>query len=289
MVPVGAKTADITFKYLNTNYLTLTPYAITQISQTVGGITTIINSPEGPAGVPTLSGANDALVKYCVYVTNIATSGTLNFQLRNPVTGSLYGTCFYDANCIGNCNSTGGVLAVQFIDFKGKKNGSTVLLEWATTNEINTRAFEIEKSNDGRQFNGVATQQAAGTGSVNYNYTDNQPFAGSTFHRLKVINSTRDVQYSNVIQVKDNASFSINKIQPNLFVDKITIEVSLEKAAPLYIQLLDVNGKVIAKKQVIGIAGVNNINLTDLSLLTKAVYIIKITSDNNKWMQKLIK
>jgi hypothetical protein len=288
-LPAGAKTADITFKYPGVNYATLKPFAITEISVTVGSTTTVVNSPVGPAGVPTLTGSNDALVKYCVYVTNIPTSGTLNFKLVNPETGAIYGSCFYDASCNANCKSTGLLLPLQAISLKGKKSGSSILLEWSTTNEINTQTFEIERSQDGQRFSKIDEKSAIGSGSSNYSYADNQFSTVANYYRIKTVNSDRSFQYSNTIQVKDVAVFSITKINPNPFVSEIIIEANIEKSATCFVQILDMNGKEVAKKQVITTAGNNRITVDGLAKLNKGVYVIKLISDNNTCQQKLIK
>ncbi len=288
-LPSGAKTADITFKYLGVDYTTLRPYAITEISVTVGATTTIINSPVGPAGVPTLTGSNDALVKYCVYVTNIPTSGTLNFKLVNPETGAIYGACFYDASCNANCNSTGSLLPLQAISLKGKKSGSNILLEWSTTNEINTQTFEIERSQDGQRFTKIDEKPAIGSGSSNYSYADNQFNTVANYYRIKTLNVDGSFQYSNIIQVKDEAVFSVTKIQPNPFVNAIIIDANLEKAATCFIQILDMNGKEVAKKQFNTSVGNNRITIDGLGKLNKGIYVVKLICDNNTWQQKLIK
>ncbi|MEO7484265.1 MAG: T9SS type A sorting domain-containing protein [Ferruginibacter sp.] len=288
-LPAGAKTADITFKYLGTDYTTLKPYAITEISVTSGGITTIINSPVGPAAVPTLTGSNDALVKYCVYITNIPTSGTLNFKLVNPETGAVYGSCFYDAACNANCNSTGSTLPIDFLSLKGRKTTAGILLEWTTTNEINTQKFEIEKSQDGQRFAKIDEKPAIGSGSSNYSYADNQLNTVANYYRIKTLNIDGSFQYSNIIQVKDAAVFSVTKIQPNPFVSEIIIDANLEKTATCFIQILDLNGKEVIRKQVITTVGNNRITVDGLSKLNKGIYVIKISCDNGSWQQKLIK
>ncbi len=288
-LPAGAKTADITFKYLGVDYTTLKPFAITEISVTSGGVTTIINSPAGPAGVPTLTGSNDALVKYCVYVTNIPTSGTLNFKLVNPETGAVYGACFYDAGCTANCNSTGSLLPLQGLSLKGKKTGNKVLLEWTITNEINTRKFEIERSQDGQRFTKIDEQPAIGSGSSNYSYADNQINTIANYYRIKTLNTDGSFQYSNIIQVKDAAVFSVTKIQPNPFVSEIIIDANLQKTATCFIQILDMNGKEVSKKQVITSVGNNRITVDGLAKLNKGIYVIKLICDNSTWQQKLIK
>ncbi|MEO6404305.1 MAG: T9SS type A sorting domain-containing protein [Ferruginibacter sp.] len=289
-VPSGAKTADITFKYLGVNYLTLKPYAITKISQTVSGVTTVLNCPVGPAGVPSLTGSNDALVKYCVYVTNIPTAGTINFELTNPETGTLYGACFYDGTCAGNCPSTGGALAVEMNSFKAKKVTDGIMLEWATANEFNTWGFDIEKSSDGKNFVKIDDQQVSGTGVATYSYMDYMPNAGANYYRLKIRNNDGSFQYSKIVQIKDaSAVFVVNSVQPNPFISDISIDAYSLKTSAFNIQVLDFNGKVVAKQQTVAAAGTNQFKITNLTKLNKGIYVLKISCGSNTWQQKIIK
>ena len=78
------------------------------------------------------------------------------------------------------------------------------------------------------------------------------------------------------------------KIQPNPFVNEIIIDANLEKSATCFIQILDMNGKVVAKKQVIASAGNNHIIVDGLAKLNKSIYVIKLICDNSTWQQKLI-
>jgi hypothetical protein len=286
-VPAGAKTADITFKYLNVSYTTLKPYAITQVSNIVGGVSTILNSPAGPAGVPTLTGSNDALVKYCVYVTNIPTSGTLSFQLTNPETGANYATCFYDASCTANCNSTGGVLPLTVTAIRARKTSLGVQLEWNTSNEVNVSAFEIEKSRDGSVFSKIGTSPATGTATASYQFQDNSLSNAASWYRLRIINQDGSFFYSSVYRLSGSQSgFTVNHVDAAAGSDKISIDAFSELSGEGMIQLLDMQGKAVAKKQINISSGNNFISLNNLSGLSKGIYILKISSKTSLLFQQ---
>lgn len=289
-VPASAKTADITFKYVNTNYLTLKPFAITKISQTVNGVTTVLDSPVGPAGVPTLTGSNDALVKYCVYKTNISTTGTLKFELTDPETGIIYGSCFYEAACSGNCIPSSIVLPIVLNSLTAKKTTTGVLLEWRSFNEVNTEKYFVEKSRDGRQFTELTHRSATGNNTAAYSVTDFNPAMAVNYYRIKLLKIDGSFEYSNIVQIKfQTEKVTVTNVQPTVFINALTIDVDAATAEPVFIKLYNVQGKLIRNKSSLLAAGKNTILLDKLSSLHKGIYTLHISSGAYSWRTKVIR
>ncbi len=81
-------------------------------------------------------------------------------------------------------------LPVTLLNFTGKRNGENkVVLQWATANEINSDYFLVERSKGGKYFEAIGTVKAAGTSMHrhDYIYTDELPFVGSSYYRLKQV------------------------------------------------------------------------------------------------------
>jgi hypothetical protein len=116
-VPAASKTGNLQFTYSG-SHPSLTPYAITKVWLTNSG-TAIESVSFGPAGVPTVVGGNTQ-VNYCFYGSNLATIGTLSFELTDPQTGVASGICSYDASCSSNCSvaANPAVLPVVFLSFR---------------------------------------------------------------------------------------------------------------------------------------------------------------------------
>ena len=60
------------------------------------------------------------------------------------------------------------------ISFQAALNEAGVVLNWSTSNEVNTATFEIQRSTDAINFSTIGTKAAAGNSSavINYTFTD---------------------------------------------------------------------------------------------------------------------
>ena len=65
-------------------------------------------------------------------------------------------------------------LPLELVYFKGSLQNDATLLQWETTNESNTSYFGVERSIDGRNFDGIGSVAAIGSsgGPNKYSYTD---------------------------------------------------------------------------------------------------------------------
>ncbi len=76
-------------------------------------------------------------------------------------------------------------LPVDLISFDARAAKEEVVLKWSTAQEFNNDYFLVERSNDGRKFERLATVEASNVShSSNYTLTDEQPFAGVNYYRL---------------------------------------------------------------------------------------------------------
>ena len=140
---------------------------------------------------------------------------------------------------------TATVLPLKLLSFTTTLNNNDVLTTWLTTDEINTRNFEIERSINGINFYKIGELPAYNnSGNHTYNYTDKNIINLSTstlFYRLKQIDIDGKFTYSeikNVKIVKENA-VAIYPI-PTINNIKIVTKRNID-----FIQLYDLQGKKI--------------------------------------------
>ncbi|MFA6400803.1 MAG: fibronectin type III domain-containing protein [Salinivirgaceae bacterium] len=106
-------------------------------------------------------------------------------------------------------------LPITLAKFEAIANQGTVVLLWETLREINNDFFTIEKTANLSQWSKVATVQGAGNSSqrINYSYTDQNPFQGTSYYRLKQTDFNGDFTYSDVKSVTlkpfNNSLFTI--------------------------------------------------------------------------------
>jgi len=94
-------------------------------------------------------------------------------------------------------------LPVHFSSFNARSAGASVALTWNIEAEQNVKGYEVERSNDGRNFTNIGFVGAASQSS--YSYTDNRPLA-SGYYRIKSVDIDGKFLYSTVISFKGGKS-----------------------------------------------------------------------------------
>jgi sugar lactone lactonase YvrE len=176
--------------------------------------------------------------------------------------------------------TTTGVLPLNLLSFTGTKNNSGNLLEWKTANEINTKAFTIERSNDGINFIGIGNVNASGNVNANYNFTDADKYNGIVYYRLKMIDVDGRFTYSNIIKLS-TLNLQLSTLYPNPVKDIATLQIGDRTLLNTQANIIDVNGRTIKT-----ILIKNNFEILDMSGLPSGLYILKLSNGET---QKIIK
>ena len=143
---------------------------------------------------------------------NIIWNNTLQrWEITFDVTG--FGGLF-----IGNEGSV--ILPLTLLNFSGKAlAANSALLNWRTTNEVNTNYFELQRSADSYIFNTLAKLQAKGSAqsAADYNYTDAGLKAGLYYYRLRMVDRDGKETYSPVVtlQWKTQNTISLYPVPAN--------------------------------------------------------------------------
>ena len=95
------------------------------------------------------------------------------------------------------------VLPINIVSFKGSLNNGIVKLQWITGNEINVDHYNIEKSVNGIDWGTAGTMQSASAPQLQNTYTanDNNPYNGTNYYRLKIVDKNLAYTFSNVISI----------------------------------------------------------------------------------------
>ncbi|WP_353718746.1 T9SS type A sorting domain-containing protein [Dyadobacter sp. 676] len=118
-------------------------------------------------------------------------------------------------------------LPVTLVSFKVSKEGSTASLNWQTTEETNSKVFEVQRSADGKKWTAIGTRQAKGESNVlvTYSFTDDRPLGGRSFYRLKMIDFDDTFTYSRIQSINFADEISI-EIYPNPAAEKVNIKAN---------------------------------------------------------------
>lgn len=188
--------------------------------------------------------------------------------------------------------SSGGGLPVELLNFEVFKSGERALLEWLTATEINSDYFEIQRSDDGEEFNSIAKVDAAGNSveMKEYNFFDEKPFVGDNYYRLKQYDNDGSFEYLPIrhLYFDESESEIIISVYPNPSNGKqLNIDLSNmpENNQLLELRIFDSNGR-----NVFGYVNESNSNnkiVLDNSL-PSGMYIVDIqvgkSNEKIKWI-----
>lgn len=143
-------------------------------------------------------------------------------------------------------NDNFGVLPVKLSSFLVQKTDNAVKISWSTQQEINSSYFVVERSADGRNWNSIATVNAAGNGSIRMDYSiyDNAPMKGINYYRLKLVDKDTKYDYSVTRTALFSTKYAV-EVAPNPAKDVVNIYLAKTNNQPATIQLLNAAGKIV--------------------------------------------
>lgn len=230
---------------------------------------------------------------WAAVIPNILPTGIRKIEQRTFSNGTLLnGSTSINGTwgSVSTINPTGGStsiiiatvnapLPVKLLNFSAQLTNNQTNILWSTALETNNKGFEIERSNDGKNFTTIAFVQGAGNSNrlLSYGFIDDNK--ATAYYRLKQIDFDGQFEYSTIIKVL-NKDLSI-ELAPNPFNDNIEIT----SATPiLHAEIIDITGKV----KTFEISNTNklNINTADLG---KGVYFIRINNGETIFSKRIIK
>jgi len=121
-----------------------------------------------------------------------------------------------------NVNIINGVLPISLIKFDVKQKNELIELQWSTATEINNNYFTLERSIDGNNWEILAYVEGAGDSNyqIDYDYTDEYPYHGISYYRLKQTDFDGKFEYFTPVAVnnqKVTETVEIVKVASNGF------------------------------------------------------------------------
>jgi len=131
-------------------------------------------------------------------------------------------------------------LPIELAYFRAEPaKANTVNLYWQTSSEINNDYFTIEKSKDAENWIELLRIDGAGnsTRALNYSATDDDPYLGISYYRLKQTDYNGEYSHSEIrpVEILSNLDLGNLLVFPNPFSDHFRIEQSIPKDARISI------------------------------------------------------
>lgn len=141
-----------------------------------------------------------------------------------------------------------GILPVQFSSFTARKLDNTVQLNWTTAAEKNNKGFEVQRSFNGSDFTilGFVPGLTSLTGEKTYLFTDLHPGIGRNLYRLKQIDETGAVGFSEIRMIQFGPGKKI-LVYPNPSASTLTLLLSEEVATE--VRIFNNQGQVMWRKK----------------------------------------
>jgi hypothetical protein len=139
---------------------------------------------------------------------------------------------------------------LTWLSFEGKKTGAYAVLHWSTAQEYNNAGFEVERSEDGMNFNKIGYIFAQGSvSSINqYTYTDyTSKQGGKYYYRIKQVDNDGHFDYSNAVLVvmNDQMAFDFDEVYPNPFSNQLKLSFTSNDSAPIQVQLRNIESEIV--------------------------------------------
>lgn len=183
--------------------------------------------------------------------------------------------------------SVNSVLPVNLSKFDVTKINNTNKIDWVTMNEDNAAYFEVERSNDGRNFTAIGKTAVKGAKytTTKYVYTDAEPNKGMNYYRLKMVDRDNKFEYSKIVSML-NMREQLTAIILSTSANQMRINVYSEEKSDATISVVDVAGRVLYSQQATLSAADNILDInTDIA---SGMYILNIQTTNGQQVSKMV-
>jgi hypothetical protein len=162
------------------------------------------------------------------------------------------------ATIVENINTPpgGGTnLGVKIKSFTAERRRESTVLNWKTISESNLRHYEVQYSDDGRNFNTIGFVTPKGDGNTlvpeDYTFTD-EPRTNKSYYRLKIVETVSNpVVYSNVVTM-DKLVKSVPDVVVYPNPNTGTFSINVDVTTGYDIKVLNAMGQSVAFETIEG-------------------------------------
>ena len=182
----------------------------------------------------------------------------------------------------GYCGTgTATLLPLSFVYFTTQQIEHAVEVSWGVSGELFEGKMEVQRSEEGRYFNAIATISASGvSGLSNYEFVDHHPSTVESYYRLKIFNEDGSATYSQIESVK-YVYPTRELVFPNPVIDKLRIVGSMDMHEIAVVNVMGAkeNAAIISSDH-------SDINM---SQLPSGIYYVVLYGEEGKKVQQVIK
>lgn len=182
-------------------------------------------------------------------------------------------------------------LPVTLTSVKAYQKDQGVQVDWIAHTEININRYEIEKSFDGQHFEFAASEPAKNNNAAIEKYTwfDATANPGSNFYRIKIIEKSGAVKYTeiinvNVSKVKHGISISPNPVKGNV----ITLQLNNMEKGKYSVVIYNNMGQKVYDGTIVHDQLSASYKIAPVKVIPKGVYRLTVNKADKSVTETLI-
>ncbi len=194
-----------------------------------------------------------------------------------------------DGDLYGPVTLGGNELPVTLLSFHAKRVSRHVELSWTTASEINNDYFTVEVSADGINFRAVSIVPGSGNSNIirRYGYTDESPYSGTSYYRLKQRDYDGTISYSPVVAIKFYGDELLEFVTVSSDSESVNLFVGNASKKELSISMRDAKGMLVRQGNVNIPAG-ESVYAIDMSGMARGIYIVTLWYENKSSSKRFI-
>jgi len=232
---------------------------------------------------------NAQTVQFFALITN-ANGDPSNETIPGDTGSDLNPPANFNFSSVGSQDffTSSAMLPVELSRFEVEVKGQSAKLFWRTENELNNHYFEIQRSEDARNWSALGRMEGNGTtfAPQEYIFMDDAPRAGVNYYRLRQVDYDGAFEFSTIEQANFGPATTDFECYPNPAKSALTVQWQPESGRDLIAELFDATGKVVYQKQLSMDAGRLEI---DLQLFAAGVYALRLSDGDTGLMIKQLK
>jgi hypothetical protein len=171
------------------------------------------------------------------------------------------------------------MLPLRWISFTANLKGNQAKLQWQVEAAQNNDHFEIEHSNDGRNFTKKGTlSNGEGNitvpGKLSYSFVDGDVATGLNYYRIRQVDKDGRYTFSQTVLLKVNPTVSGFYLRSNPVIAELLLG-NEHQAEVSHLQVADLSGKILLDRH---LKSHEPVIRTDVRKLSPGYYILKISS-----------
>lgn len=231
------------------------------------------------------SGASESMMKPVKYNSEqIAADGTFTIDDINNIIDWNGLTSFSDFTA-----GDDEALPVELVDFYAEQSENVINVFWSTATEQNNDYFEVYRSPNGRDFTLIGVVNGVGNSDelVEYGFTDENPYIGTNFYRLKQVDLNGAFDYTKIVKSEFAHEGKLEiLLYPNpVFSNAITIQIgSSQPDITGKYRIYSLTGTVLQEGEIL-----SRSTEVDIENLASGAYYIDITIGSEQITSRFIK